>query len=101
MISDPTDTEQYLIYKALVRMIETNSGIGFLNHDLGHPAYILGKQGEVNLVAGGDSPEKNDLFKLFASFEWIPEGSPDLSTWQNFCAFAVDAYNHAHGYRPE
>ena len=42
MISAPTDMEQYLIFEALVRAIETNSGIGFHNDDQGHPAYRAG-----------------------------------------------------------
>ena len=81
MISDPTDDEKYLIFRALVRMIKTSSGEGFLNHDQGHPAYTLGAQGEVNPVAGGDSPKKNTLFKLLASFDQtyhgvVPEPGP-------------------------
>ena len=63
MISDPTDDEKYLIFRALVRMIKTSSGDGFLNSDQGHPAYLLGTQGKVDAVMGGDSPEKT----LFSS----------------------------------
>ena len=99
MISDPTDDEKYLIFSALVRMIKTSSGEGFLNDDQGHPAYTLGAQGKVDAVMGGDSPEENTLFKLLASFDQTYHGvvpNPDLSTWQKFCAFAVDAYNRDH-----
>ena len=99
MISAPTDDEKYLIFRALVRMIKTNSGDGFLNSDQGHPAYLLGAQGKVNPVAGGDSPEQNTLFKLLASFDQTYHGvvpNPDLSTWQKFCAFAIDAHNREH-----
>ena len=96
MISAPTDDEKYLIFKALVRMIETNSGIGFHNCDQGHPAYLLGADdGKVDPVMGGDSPEKNDLFELLASFDQaFHDNGPDLSTWQKFCAFAVKAFNN-------
>ena len=62
MISQPTDMEKYLIYKALVRMIETDSGEGFLNSDQGHPAYGLGKDGIIDPVAGGDSAGKQRTF---------------------------------------
>ena len=99
MISDPTDDEKYLIFSALIRMIKTSSGEGFLNDDQGHPAYTLGAQGTVDPVAGGDSPEENTLFKLLASFDQTYHGvvpNPDLSTWQKFCAFAVDAHNREH-----
>ena len=47
MISNPTDDEKHMIFRALVRMIKTNSGDGFLNSDQGHPAYLLGAQGKV------------------------------------------------------
>ena len=50
MISNPTDDEKYMIFRALVRMIKTNSGDGFLNSDQGHPAYLLGAQGKVDAV---------------------------------------------------
>ena len=97
MISAPTDDEQYLIFKALVHMIETNSGEGFHNSDQGHPAYLLGaNDGKVDSVMGGDSPEQNDLFKLLASFDQeFHDAGPDLSTWQKFCAFAVKAHHDA------
>ena len=98
MISNPTDMEKYLIFKALVRIIETNTGTGFLNEDQGHPAYTLGAQGKVDPVAGGDSPEKNRLFKLIASFDQgFQDEGPDLSTWEKFCAFAVIAFNRSRG----
>ena len=56
MISKPTDDEKYLIFKALVRMIETDTGTGFLNEDQGHSAYTLGAQGIIDPVAGGGLP---------------------------------------------
>ena len=95
MISNPTDDEKYLIFRALVLSIKTNSGDGFHNSDQGHPAYRAGAGGKdsANL---GDSPEKNTLFKLLASFDEAYHGeapNPDLSTWKKFCAFAVDAYD--------
>ena len=101
MISAPTDMEKELIFEALVRAIETNSGIGFHNSDQGHPAYRAGaKDGDKAAPIWGDSPEKNKLFKLLTSFdqEFLEyETRPDLSTWQKFCAFAVEAYDRDHG----
>ena len=45
---------------------------------------------------GGDSPEKNDLFKLLASFDQaFHDNGPDLSIWQKFCAFVVKAHHDA------
>jgi hypothetical protein len=97
MISDPTDMQKYLIFKALARAIEQNWGMGFLNADQGHPAYVSGAKGD-NSETWGDSPARNEFFKLLESFDdrFHKEG-PDLSTWQKFCAFAVGAYNVAKG----
>ena len=95
MISEPNNMEQDLIFKALVHMIDTNSGTGFQNVDQGHPAYIRGAKGK---VGGGDSPIQNVLFKLLNSFDRrFHEEGPDLSTWQKFCAFAVAAQSRQHG----
>jgi len=84
-----------MIYHALVRSIETNSGMGFLNVDQGHPAYVLGASGKESKEMG-DSPGQNRLFKLLASFDReFHEHIEDLSTWQKFCTLAVNAYNDA------
>ena len=96
VISNPDDTEKYLIFRALVHMIDSNSGIGFHNADQGHPAYLVAAATD-STEQLGDSAEQNALFKLLASFapEFYSEG-PDLSTWRGFCAFAVAAYNREH-----
>lgn len=92
MISNPFDDEKYLIFKALIHSIKTSSGIGFINNDQGHPAYEAGAQGDAS-GKWGDSPDKNALFKLLASFDrsFHSEG-PNISTWQAFCAYAVECY---------
>ena len=96
MISAPTEGEKHLIFEALVRMIKSNAGTGFHNSDQCHPAYLLGEIGKVDPVAGGDSPEQNELFKLLASFDQeFHDRGPDLSTWRKFCAFAVAAFKRA------
>ena len=77
MISDPTDDEKYLIFSALVRMIKTSSGEGFLNDDQGHPAYTLGAQGKVDAVMGGDSiPLKKTRFSSIVRSN-VPRRSPE------------------------
>ena len=99
MISNPTDDEKYLIFKALVRMIEINSGTGFHNLDQGHPAYRLGAIGEPDSVAEGEATEKSALFQLLKSFDqWFHDEGSDLSTWEKFCAFAVASYDRSRGY---
>ena len=97
MISSPSDIERELIFHALAKMIEANSGAGFINGDQGHPAYTAGVSGSVDEKTWGDGPETNVLFQLLASFEpeFHQEG-PDLSTWQKFCTYAVKAYNDTH-----
>ncbi len=98
MLSDLSDVEKELIYKALIHMIDSNTGIGFINADQGHPSYAAGASGHVNAGtwAGtwGDAPEQNILFKLISSLcELLPGIEPDLSTWEKFCSFATDAFN--------
>ena len=79
-------------FRALVEMIESNSGVGFVNADHGHPAYALGRRGKIDPVMGGDSPEDNRLFKVLQRF--APEHHEqiqDLRTWSKFCSFAFAA----------
>ena len=100
MFSDLGDAERHLIYKALVMMIEANSGVGFNNRDQGHPAYRTGAiDGASDSGTWGDGPEQNALFKLLVALspEFLedPTVGPDLTTWQKFCAFATEAYDRA------
>ena len=79
-------------FRALVEMIESNSGVGFVNADQGHPAYAMGRRGKIDAVAGGDGPEDNRLFKVLQRF--APEHHEkiqDLRTWPKFCSFAFSA----------
>ncbi len=95
MISNPTDTEKALIFDTLAHAIKTNSGIGFHNADQGHPAYMAGATNQ-DSETWGDSPEQNRMFKLLASFDRdLHENGPNLSTWEKFCTYAVDAHNRA------
>ena len=97
MLSDLSGVEKEIIYKALVHMIDSNTGTGFINDDQGHPAYILGASGSVDAGKWGDTPERNILFKLVSSLcEQLPGIEPDLSTWERFCSFATEAFNRKH-----
>lgn len=93
MISNPTSVEKALIFSALVYAIKTNSGIGFHNGDQGHPAYMAGANND-DSETWGDSPDKNLMFKLLASFDRELH-NPDLSTWEKFCTYAVEARRRA------
>ncbi len=94
MLSDLSDVEKELIYKALVHMIDSNTGTGFINADQGHPAYIAGASSRIDVGILGDSPGRNILFKLVSSLcEQLPGIEPDLSTWEKFCSFATNAFN--------
>jgi hypothetical protein len=95
MISSPTKNEKALIFDALAYAIKANSGIGFRNSDQGHPAYMAGATNE-DSETWGDSAEQNLMFKLLASFDRESHGNgPNLSTWEKFCKYAVDAHNRA------
>ena len=90
-IAERTDA---LMFRALVRMIDSNSGIGFHNLDQGHPAYGRGSQGIVDPEKWGDGPEHNGLFQTLKRFDWKYHAEvQDLSTWEKFCAFALAAYH--------
>ena len=83
-------------FRALVEMIESNSGVGFVNADQGHPAYALGRHGSTDGLASGDGPEHNRLFKVLQRF--APEHHEqiqDLRTWPKFCSFALKAYRRS------
>jgi hypothetical protein len=62
MIETLTPHERVIVYKSLIHAIGTNSGIGFVNNDQGHPAYKLGATGEIDREAWGDAPEDNIMF---------------------------------------
>ena len=91
---NPTERRvEAVCFRALVEMIESNSGVGFVNADQGHPAYASGRQGIEDPVMGGDGPEDNCLFKLLQRF--APEHHEqirDLRTWSKFCSLAFSAY---------
>ena len=80
-------------FRALVEMIESNSGVGFVNADQGHPAYAMGaRRGKIDAVTGGDSPEDSCLFKILQRFgPEHHEQIQDLRTWSKFCSFAFAA----------
>lgn len=79
-------------FQALVEMIDSNSGVGFVNADQGHPAYAMGRRGKIDAVAGGDGPKTNTLFKLLQRFPPVlHEQIQDLRTWPKFCSFAFRA----------
>ena len=92
-----------LVYRGLKALIERGDGTGFCNCDQGHPSYVAGANGTES-PNDQDGPEKNQLFRLLSEAcrdekfrAYAIEGSfpwwHDFSTWQEFCAFAVDAYN--------
>ncbi len=100
MLSDLSGVEKEIIFKALVHMIDSNTGTGFINADQGHPAYIAGASSRIysgETGKWGDTPERNILFKLVSSLcEQLPGIEPDLSTWERFCSFATEAFNRKH-----
>ena len=87
------DRTEPLMFRALVQMIDGNSGVGFHNLDQGHPAYALGSRGTVDPEKLGDGPEHNGLFQTLKRFDWkYHDEIQDLSTWEKFCSFAFAAY---------
>ncbi len=96
-------------YLGLKSLIESGSGAGFHNRDLGHPVYVLGADG---ITSPGweyaDSLEKNILFKMLSNLSKELKQSGienrfiwwyDFSEWKDFCKFAIDTYNKRRGYK--
>lgn len=84
-----------IIWECLIHAIRTNSGIGFINNDQGHPAYIVGA--DENSGRGmGDSPKKNKLYQMLLdlSEDYGQEGTR-FRNWREFCKFAIDSANAA------
>lgn len=100
MLENMPGVEKILIYKGLKKLIEMNTGEGFVNADQGHPAYTMGADGKIDKNQLGDSPDSNALFKILkeisqelknkydTSYNWWY----DFTTWEKFCKFAVDCY---------
>ena len=85
------DRFEKIIFRALVEMIASNSGIGVLNCDQGHPAYRVGAEGTAGM---GDGPERNPLFEMLREFSSeCHEQIYDLSTWDRFCSLVVSGYD--------
>lgn len=105
--------EKQYIYLGLKSLIESGTGIGFHNTDLGHPVYRIGAS-DASVVKlkdweYADSPEKSLLFKMLSrlSKELKQSGIEDFrfiwwydfSEWRNFCKFAIDVYDRKRGYK--
>ncbi len=105
--------EKEYTYLGLKSLIESGSGAGFHNADLGHPVYRLGASDvPVETLKDweyADSPEKNLLFKMLSrlSKELKQSGIEemrfiwwyDFSKWRAFCKFAIDVYDRKKGYK--
>jgi len=85
------------LYQALIHAISTNSGIGFHNHDQGHPAYCMGASGKIDPQTWGDSPEENEYFQmvLALSTKLGETATPQIKSWEDFCTLAVESYRRS------
>jgi len=95
MLNNLTDDQEYAIYLTIIHAIKTNSGVGFVNGDQGHLAYLSGAKGE---IGHGDSPDENNLFQVLSklSHKFYGDVPFDLTTWEGFCLFATDSFNRHH-----
>ena len=81
------DRFEEIVFRAIVEMIASNSGVGFHNCDQGHPAYRVRARGGIGM---GDGPGENRLFQLLQTFDQkCHQEVCDLSTWDSFCKLAV------------
>jgi len=95
--------QQQLLYLGLKSLIESKSGHGFHNADLGHPVYHDGASGKLSKeMEYADSPERNALFIMLSELtnHLKEQGIADLSyvwwydfsEWQSFCQFAIEVH---------
>jgi hypothetical protein len=105
--------EKEYIYRGLKSLIESGSGAGFHNADLGHPVYRIGAAETSPEVLKeweyADSPEKNLLFKMLSRLSKELKQSDieemrfiwwyDFSEWRAFCKFAINVYDRKKGYK--
>ena len=103
MFDNFSSTQLQLIYLGLKSLIESGSGYGFHNSDMGHPVYRMGSQGKPDISdPPADSPEKNTLFKMLSELTKILKKQDiqyqgfkwwyDFSDWQKFCQFVVRVF---------
>lgn len=99
--------EKEYTYRGLKCLIESGSGAGFHNADMGHPVYRIGASDAPAEILKdweyADSPEKNLLFKMLSrlSKELKKSGIEgyrfmwwyDFSEWSDFCKFVIDVYD--------
>ena len=103
MFEGMTYDQKTLIYRGLKALIESKSGFGFHNADMGHPVYLTGEsESATKEMEYADSPAKSTLFQMLSElskdflnshgeapgFKWWY----DFSTWQQFCHFAVSVH---------
>ena len=99
MFEDFNFSARYILFDSLLNSIKSNSGNGFHNNDQGHPAYRIGCDEDIEIKDHGDTPERNELFKMMRelseSLEGCTDFSPDdfVTKWSDFCKMATDAYD--------
>ncbi len=92
-------SQRYTLFTSLLNSIKSNSGLGFHNSDQGHLAYRIGCDEDIEFRDHGDSPERNELFKMMCvlseSLEDCTDFGPDdfITKWSDFCKMATDAYD--------
>lgn len=83
-----------ILYESLLHAIETNSGIGFPNHDQRHSINDNGAV-PINDAHFGEPSDHNELFSLVNRLAQIinKDNHPGVKvyTWPEFCEMAVNA----------
>jgi len=93
-------SQKQLIYRGFLALVNSNSGYGF-GGDQGAPAYAIGRNGTVDQNMWGDSPDKNNLFKMMhdlsiqlsdAEIDGSSEIGEYVFSWADFCNLGYGAY---------
>ncbi|MEQ1748094.1 MAG: hypothetical protein ABL974_01630 [Prosthecobacter sp.] len=104
MFESLSQSQRSLIYQGLLKLVTTNSGVGFANNDQGHLAYAVGRSGKSDYEVLGDSPERNKLFQMMhslttqlsvAELDSSSEITDYVFAWCDFCNLAYTAYENS------
>ena len=103
MFESLSHSQRSLVYQGLLKLVTTNSGVGFANNDQGHMAYAIGRSGKSDYEQFGDSPDRNQLFQMMhslttqlsaAELDDSSEISDYVFAWSDFCNLAYAAFEN-------
>jgi len=86
------------LYEKLIVSIRSGTGEGYVNGDMGHPAYRMGAEGKEESADWGDDEDRSALCQLLMVLteEMQNEGlsvHTPIRSWRDFCTFTINVYD--------